>query len=95
MRHHRGGFGIIGGLLRLIVLGFLIKFILSALRKRRGHHDTHHMKSQAADDDLSEEIRVGDEINRDEAPPTLDPDEMTVDDLLHAMKRLGIKKLEL
>ncbi len=93
-RHHRGH-GPLGGLLRLIALGLIIKLILGGLRKRRGHHRG-DMKAEAPDDDLADEIRVGDEINRDEQPaPAVNTDDLTVDDLLHAMKRLGIKKLEL
>lgn len=96
-RHHRGGHGLLGGLIHLIALGFIIKLVLDALRKRRGQHHG-DMKAESPDEDLSNEIRVGDEINRDEQPAaatTVDVDDLTVDDLLHAMKRLGIKKLEL
>lgn len=94
-RHHRGIFGLIGGLFRLALLGLFITFILTAIRKRRGSGKG-QMKSQPADEDLSQEIRVGDEINRDDEPATpVNTDDLTVDDLLHAMKRLGIKKLEL
>ena len=92
-------FGFIGGLFRLAALGFLGLLVLRLFRKR------HHCRQETAEsggakmvDDVEDEIRVGDEIGQtaeldlDDLPH---PDEMTVDDLVQAMKRLGIKKLEL
>lgn len=92
-RGHRGhhGFGVFGFLIRLALLGLLLKFIFGKIRQRRRGHSAMH--AEASSDDIANDIRVGDEIDRD-APP-VSADDLTVDDLLHAMKRLGIKKLEL
>ena len=91
---HRGG--LIGGLLRLLVLGLILKLIIGGVRRRRGKGNG-HMRAESADD-LNDEIRVGDEIGQKEAAANAtatSPEDMTVDDLILAMKRLGIKKLEL
>ena len=89
--HRHGGFGLIGMLLRIAALGLILKFILGKVRRKHQGHGPIH--AEASSDDLVDDIRVGDEINRDSPP--VDTDDLTVDDLLHAMKRLGIKKLEL
>jgi len=92
-------FSIIGGLFRLAALGILGFMLLRFVRKR------HHYRQQSSRsggarvaDEVEDEILVGDEIGQANGPDgddLLNPDEMTVDDLVQAMKRLGIKKLEL
>ncbi len=83
----RGGFGLIGRLVRLAALG-TAAYLLYRLFKRR-HDDT-------SAETIANDIRVGDEINDRPADQTnVAPEDMSVDDLVAAMKRLGIKKLEL
>ena len=85
----RTPFGIIGGLFRLATLGVLGLLLFRVLLRRS--NGANSVKARVLNEDEVENgIRVGDEINR-----TTNPDELSVDDLLHAMKRLGIKKLEL
>ena len=91
---HRGHspFMFIGGLFRLLALGIIAYFILRYMKKRK-QRAPDPVAKVVHEDAVETEIRVGDEINNNVA--AIDPDEMTVDDLLQAMKRLGIKKLEL
>jgi predicted lipid-binding transport protein (Tim44 family) len=87
--YHHSSAAFFGMLLRLALIGGVALFIVSAVRRYETKDD---------DDDLADEIRIGDEINRAKGADMSDipdPDEMTVDDLVRAMKRLGIKKLEL
>ena len=103
--HHRHGhhgygpLGFIGGIFKLFLLGFLFMALMKMFRRRHWHRHHHARRGEKSPDDLTEDIRVGDEINRaeaaSEAPDMPSPEEMTVDDLVMAMKRLGIKKLEL
>ena len=98
--HGFGPFGFIGGIFKLFFIGFMFMALMKMFRRRRYWHRRHHArKGEKSPDDLTEDIRVGDEINRaeaaSEAPDMPSPEEMTVDDLVMAMKRLGIKKLEL
>ncbi|MGB1249239.1 MAG: hypothetical protein ACPG8W_01290 [Candidatus Promineifilaceae bacterium] len=97
--HHFGPFGLIGGLFKLFFLGFLFMMLMKMFKRRRHYWKRHHRghRGEKSADDLTDDIRVGDEINRAEASaePMPNLDEMTVDDLVMVMKRLGIKKLEL
>lgn len=87
MRGHRGrgGFGLLGGLIKLATFGAIGLLLFRWLQRRRGGGSA---------DNIEDDIRVGDEID-DSPTATVDPEEMSVDDLVAAMKRLGIKKLEL
>lgn len=95
--YHYGPFSFFGGIFKLLFLGFLFTVLFKGFRRRRHHWKHHHRRGEKSPDDLTEDIRVGDEVNRAaaQASDMPSPDEMTVDDLVLAMKRLGIKKLEL
>ena len=102
--HHRPGPGMgfargghspflfIGGLFRMLALGIIAFFILRYLKVRK-HKGRDPVAKIIDEDDVETDIRVGDEIDNESG--AIDPDEMSVDDLVRAMKRLGIKKLEL
>ncbi len=103
-RHGHHGHGPIGGLFHLLFLGFVFMALMKLFKRgrRRWHHHHHaRQNGEKSPDDLTDDIRVGDEINRAEASGEASSEgfpsseEMTVDDLVRAMKRLGIKKLEL
>ncbi len=86
-RGHGGPFHLIGGLIRLAALGAVAYLLYRFFQRRR---------NGATSDNIEDDIRVGDEIDDSpKAQGTPDPEEMSVDDLVVAMKRLGIKKLEL
>lgn len=79
-----GPLHLIGGLVRLVAFGGFA-FLLFTLFKQRGGR---------ASDDVEAEIRVGDAMSQSPAA-SVDLEALTEADLLAAMKRLGIKKLEL
>ncbi len=89
-RGHRGRgglFHLIGGLIKLAALGVAAYLLYRFFQQRR---------NGTTSDNVEDDIRVGDEIDDNpKAQATPDPEEMSVDDLVAAMKRLGIKKLEL
>ena len=82
----------LGGIFRLLIFGLIGYLLLKKLKKRK-NRDPEPVAKIIDEEDVGNEIRVGDEVSNNSA--AIDPDDMTVDDLLRAMKRLGIKKLEL
>jgi hypothetical protein len=82
----------LGGMFRLLLFGLIGILLLKKLRKHK-NRDPEPVAKIVDEDDVENEIRVGDEVGNN--PEAIDPDDMTVDDLVRAMKRLGIKKLEL
>ena len=95
-RRHHHSFGH-----RLMVLPHLIflgvgGFFLLKLMRRRGMGHWHHRHGRVENEsNVADEIRINPDAGNTQAEKIVSADEMTVDDLVRAMKRLGIKKLEL
>lgn len=87
-----GPLSFLGGILKLFLFGLIAFLLMKKLRKHK-KGDPEPVAKVIDEDDIESGIRVGDEVGSN--PTAVDPDEMSVDDLVRAMKRLGIKKLEL
>ena len=93
-----GGFGALLRLATMGLLGYLIYRLWLRRKDRKQEDGGDGVAGGRIADDLENEIRVGDEVQgtraANEAGVT-NIDDLTEEDLLRAMKRLGIKKLEL
>ena len=97
-RTHHGG--LLFALPKLILFGMLLFLASKFLKNGRCRHRNHtHHTHRDHDEKWADEIRINPEpeVAQASAAASAVPssDEMTVEDLIQAMKRLGIKKLEL
>ena len=81
----------------LIFWGVVGFFLLKLMRRRgmRHWHSHRHHGHVENEPNVADEIRINPDAGNTQAEKIVSADEMTVDDLVRAMKRLGIKKLEL